>query len=644
MAFPISNLKKYGFGEYFSNWIKILYTDIKTCVGNNGYFSPYFKLSRSIRQGCPISALLFLLVAEILAIQIRSDKTIKGIRIIDEEIKIGLMADDTTLFLADLNSLNVAINLFKDFEKNSGLKLNLDKTEIIPIGRNKNKIIILPPNLSTIKINNGPFKALGIWYSDNQKEILELNVEKRIKNMNTIINIWKSRNLSLKGRITILKTLIAPQINFLFSMIYIPEQVLKKIDKILFDYLWNSKPAKIKRSTIIAPINEGGMGMIDIYYAHQASKISWIKRLYDSSTAKWKTIMLKTMQTDLQKLNRKYIYNISKIPHFYQQVIEAWKQVSNFKPTDYLEVINEYIMYNDEIKIGNKILDEKFVSSENARNLKIIDILDDDQRFKTPIQLKTNYNITQMKYNSMISAIPSIWKKQIKEAANNQDGEITRIPDEPHIKINNNLKPLAKCTNKNIYYNLMQKYIKPPTSIEKWVIIFPFLEKEDWSQIFKRAFEITKEPYLQSFQYKILNRILNNRDNLFKWKISQSNICNSCKEVDGVEHHLFYCVDSKLFWKRVKEWMIGNLGFGFELTVCEVLFGIPNSNNADTKLLNFLILMGKWFINNCKVKEKPIYFIEYLSIIKDKVEAMINSKITQGMIPDQWLETLHEVQ
>ena len=96
-----------------------------------------------------MSALLFLLVAEVLAIQIREDKNIKGIKISDEEIKIGLMADDTTLFLADLNYLNVAINLFKYFEKNSELKLNLDKTEIILIGRNKNKSIILPLNLST---------------------------------------------------------------------------------------------------------------------------------------------------------------------------------------------------------------------------------------------------------------------------------------------------------------------------------------------------------------------------------------------------------------------------------------------------------------------------------------------------------------
>ena len=83
-------------------WITLLYTDIKSCVGNNGYFSTTKKsLSRSIRQGCPISALLFILVAEIIAISIRNNPEIKGITINGIEYKIvSLMADDTTLFFA----------------------------------------------------------------------------------------------------------------------------------------------------------------------------------------------------------------------------------------------------------------------------------------------------------------------------------------------------------------------------------------------------------------------------------------------------------------------------------------------------------------------------------------------------------------
>ena len=641
--FLFHTLELFGFGKNFINWIKILHTDIQACVGNNGFFSPYFRLTRSIRQGCPISALLFLLVAEVLAIQIRENKNIKGIQINEIEQKIGLMADDTTLFLADLHSLSIAISTFKNFEKYSGLKLNLNKTEIIPIGKSKRNQTILPLDLTDIKVVEGPFKALGIWYSYDKNEIQDLNLENRLKNMNIIINIWKSRSLSLKGKITIIKTLILPQINFLFSMIHIPDQILKKIDKILFDYLWNSKPAKIKRSTIIAPIGEGGMGMVDVYNIHHCSKISWIRRLFNPGNEKWKTIMLQNMKTNLYQLNKKYKYKTdNQISEFYQQVLSAWKELFNTNAFDRKEIINEYILFNENIKIANKVIDEKYINNDKMLNLKILDILDVNLNFKTILELNTEMDIkiSQMKYNSIRSAIPINWKKTIKDISIMHVADI-RLNDEPQIKINNILKPLSKCTNKNIYHKLLCNQIKPPTAVDKWINTYPFLEKEDWSPIFKRTFEVTKEPYLQSFQYKILNRILNTNENLFKWKIHNSNECRLCGEIDGVEHHLFYCKDSKLFWKRLKEWMIDNLGYGFELTVCEIIFGIPNTNNPDIKLVNFLTLLGKWYINKCKTTEKQIYFFEFLTILKNKVSIMTYIPMEEELGLAPWLEMLH---
>ena len=104
--FLIKTLKAYNFGEEFIAWIKLLYTDISSCVENNGYYSNFFKLTISIRQGCPISALLFILVAEIIAIKTLTDNKIKGILVNQTKIKISLMADDTTLFLSDKKSIN----------------------------------------------------------------------------------------------------------------------------------------------------------------------------------------------------------------------------------------------------------------------------------------------------------------------------------------------------------------------------------------------------------------------------------------------------------------------------------------------------------------------------------------------------------
>lgn len=103
-----------------------------------------------------------------------------------------------------------------------------------------------------------------------------MNLEQRIQSINTLINIWKGRKLSLKGKITILRTLILPQVQFLFSMITIPDITSKQLDNIFFKYLWDNKPAKIKRSTIIAPVEQGGLAMIDINEIHAAAKCSWI--------------------------------------------------------------------------------------------------------------------------------------------------------------------------------------------------------------------------------------------------------------------------------------------------------------------------------------------------------------------------------
>ena len=62
-------------------------------------------------------------------------------------------------------------------------------------------------------------------------------------------------------------------------MVFILENTLKEIDKMLLKFLWNNKPAKIKRNTIIAPIKEGGLNMVDVFAVHSAAKCGWLKRL-----------------------------------------------------------------------------------------------------------------------------------------------------------------------------------------------------------------------------------------------------------------------------------------------------------------------------------------------------------------------------
>ncbi len=100
-------IDKFNFGETFKKWIKILYTGPKSSVKNNGWVSNIFTTERGIRQGCPIST-LFILVY-IMAVSLRSDNAIHGCSINDEEFKLSQYADDGTLILSDIESINYSL-------------------------------------------------------------------------------------------------------------------------------------------------------------------------------------------------------------------------------------------------------------------------------------------------------------------------------------------------------------------------------------------------------------------------------------------------------------------------------------------------------------------------------------------------------
>ena len=104
-AFLITAFKKYGFGDNFIDWIKILLNNQESCVINGGHTTKYFKLERGARQGDPISAYLFILALEIFFIMIKTNKNTHGLNIFDHEYLYTAYADNATFFLEDISSI-----------------------------------------------------------------------------------------------------------------------------------------------------------------------------------------------------------------------------------------------------------------------------------------------------------------------------------------------------------------------------------------------------------------------------------------------------------------------------------------------------------------------------------------------------------
>ncbi len=93
----------------------MIYNNIELTLLNNGNTGGFFNIEGGVRQGCPLSADLFIIAIEIFANKTRHEKDIKGIRIDKEEIKLSMIADDLTLVLHNLKSLENAFNLLEYF-------------------------------------------------------------------------------------------------------------------------------------------------------------------------------------------------------------------------------------------------------------------------------------------------------------------------------------------------------------------------------------------------------------------------------------------------------------------------------------------------------------------------------------------------
>ena len=128
-------LDAFNFGSSIKRWISTFYTNVESAVLNNGYMTNWFKPSKGVRQGCPLSPFLFILSAELMSIKLRHDPGVKGINLFGNEIKLSQFADNTNLFCADLISVERALNLVNDFGRIAGLRLNMKKTKAIWLGK-----------------------------------------------------------------------------------------------------------------------------------------------------------------------------------------------------------------------------------------------------------------------------------------------------------------------------------------------------------------------------------------------------------------------------------------------------------------------------------------------------------------------------
>ena len=235
-------LEVFKFGPQLQQWVKVFYNDISSCVLNKGYASKHFTLSRGVRQGCPLSGLLFIIGIEILGNAIRQSTTIKGIDIAPgKTAKLAQYADDTTVFVKDDQSINICLIYSKNLRV-SGLRINQSKLELLWLGQSR----LRKDKILNLNLSEKPIYALGIYFSHNNELATEKIFYDKLVSLKKILNIWSSRDISIYGKINIVKTLALSKLTFVCSVLDTPDGFMEEVNKIIFKFIWKYKQPKRK--------------------------------------------------------------------------------------------------------------------------------------------------------------------------------------------------------------------------------------------------------------------------------------------------------------------------------------------------------------------------------------------------------------
>ena len=599
-------LSYFGFGDNFKTWIDILFSN-RTCrVSNGGYISECFNMERGVRQGCPISPLLFILTLELLARDIRKNKNIIGIKLAPNAspIKIKMYADDASFFLRDQMDYREVLSRIKLFSHFSGLCLNKNKSAAMYIGD--------PSHDKQFKFGIkfvNKIKILGIIFS-NEKAASEIkeNFENKIMQLERLCCLWEKRSLTIIGKITILKCFGISLFIYIMQSIGLSDFYIKRINTIMFKFIWNSKAnnkmkiiEKVKRDYICRNKESGGLGMTHLAKLQDSFYLKWADKLLteplSDSGQSWKIIPthiftpvggLSVFNSSVQKNDFKGEILIKSF--FWRRVLYSWIGYNkNDNPVQRCSIYDP-IFNNSLIRFKNRPL---FIEGCIKRSMIFIkdfisggQILSfDDFRSKFG-----NFADTIFAYNIIYNAL-----NNVKDIIN--ENYFIENDQENFSQFHFRDLKTGNITRKS-YYNMIRdnEVISVHNSLRT-----KFDVDEQDSELWLIPFKSVSEVKLIQLQWKLLHNIYPTGTLLYKMKIKNNENCDICGERDTPLHCFVLCPIAKEVWKDAENCIFKISSQVIKLNEKIIMIGLFNDTlvygRIIQNLVNKICLIGKFSIS-----------------------------------------------
>lgn len=286
-------LKALSFPDSFVNLIAQCITMTRFSVAVNGELGGYFRGSRGLRQGDPLSPYLFVLAMEVLGQMLNNDyrQGLIGFHpsASNPEVTHLAFADDIMIFFdGETGSLQQIADTLDRFSLWSGLTMNRAKTELFTAGMNQIEVAELK-NMG-FSLGSLPVRYLGLPLMHRKLRICDYR--QLLDQLKRRFSSWMTRALTYAGRKQLLSSVIFSTINFWFSSFILPKGCIKAIESLCSRFLWNGNitkraAAKVSWTSVCLPKSEGGLGLRDLSSWNKTLCLKLVWLLHSETESLW---------------------------------------------------------------------------------------------------------------------------------------------------------------------------------------------------------------------------------------------------------------------------------------------------------------------------------------------------------------------
>ena len=593
----IKALNVFGFGPTFTKWIEILNNDRLSCVKNGGYLSRNFSMQNGVRQGCPISPQLFILAVELLAQKIIQDRSIKGLKPVSDMVafKVCQYADDTTLGLKNEKDLRKALLHLEVFALCSGLLLNF------------NKSFALSTNGTAWNVDNNQLqfkdvvKILGVYFSNAKSASeIELNWTIRIDNIHKIFSKWSRRDLSIIGKLHVIKTFGLSQLVFIMQSVGIPKHFLEEINRLFFRFLWRRKYSnkrayeKVKRKIMYTDHKSGGLNMINIFNFQDAIYLSWAESLLSSEHQNWKDAALgffegvggRSVFRCSSAINKFQGIHLIKSP-FWRTVLCKWLEFAGNNSKTHSS-LNDPIFNNANVVYKSNTL---FFPCCIRKGIVTLNDVYRDGRLLTMLEFQEIHDFQPSSILDYLAIYNALRNKLHFNGLRYDDNFYFRG------------EKIGKLGRRFFQQSLSAAATEAPVCVGFWKRKFNIdINSHHWIIVHQ-----LKETRLRTLSWKITHNIFPTNILLEKMRIVNSINCLNCNEPDFIEHFFCNCRLVQPLWKELEKDIRFHLNVTVKLDEQTILLGFLGQNGI-TKFIcehiNVAIAIGKMSISKFRYGKK----------------------------------------